>query len=106
MDAQSQRNLIWHEEPVSAETLQKPTLIERPGSVAVKGIEEGAEQVTEDGGPRAAGHQVEGQQGQNHTGVTCRGRQQVTGEQVFQDVSPAEKHGPKALVALPVMIIF
>lgn len=65
-----------------------PTLIERPGSMAVKGIEEGAEQVTEDGGPGAAGHQVEGQQGQNHTGITCRDRQQVTGEQVFQDGSP------------------
>lgn len=46
------------------------TLIERPGSVAIESVEQGAEHVTEDGGPRTAGHQVEGQQGQNNTGVT------------------------------------
>lgn len=50
----------------------KRTLVERPCGVAVEGVEQGAEQVAEDGGPRAAGHQVEGQQGQHNAGVTCR----------------------------------
>lgn len=48
------------------------TLIEGPSSVAVEGVEQSAEQVAEDRRPRAAGHQVERQQGQHHTGVTCR----------------------------------
>lgn len=45
-------------------------LIERPRGVAIEGVEQGAEQVAEDGRPRAAGHQVEGDQGQHHPGVT------------------------------------
>lgn len=48
------------------------TLVQSPGGVAVEGIQQTAEQVTEDGRPRTAGHQVEGEQGQNNTGITCR----------------------------------
>lgn len=56
--------------------------------MTVKGVEETAEQVEEDGGPRAAGHQEERQQGQDHPGVTCRIRGQrytwtVTGTRDF-----------------------
>lgn len=53
------------------------TLIERPGGVAIQRVQQGTEQVTEDGGPRTAGHQVEGQQGQNNAGVTCGNRPQT-----------------------------
>lgn len=57
---------------------QALTLIQSPCGVAIKGIEETAEQVTEDGGPRTAGHQVEGEQGQNNTGIPCRTTRLVT----------------------------
>lgn len=53
------------------------TLVQGSCGVAVKGIEQAAEQVTEDGGPRTAGHQVEGQQGQNNTDITCRNNQLI-----------------------------
>lgn len=50
------------------------TLVQGPSSVTVEGVEQRAEQVAEDGGPRTAGHQVEGQQGQDDAGITCRSR--------------------------------
>ena len=53
------------------ERLQVRTLVERSRSVAIKGIEQSAEQVAEDGRPRTAGHQKEGDQGQHHPGVAC-----------------------------------
>lgn len=45
-------------------------LVERSGSVTVEGVQQSAEHVAEDGRPWTAGHQVEGQQGQNYTAVT------------------------------------
>lgn len=45
-------------------------LIERPCSVAIKSIKQSTEQVAEDGGPRTAGHQVEGNQSQHNAGIT------------------------------------
>lgn len=54
------------------------TLIQSPSSVAIQGIEESAEQVAEDCGPRTAGHQVEGQQGQDDPGIACTSRRMVT----------------------------
>lgn len=51
--------------------LRTPTLVQRPRRVAVEGVQEAAEQVEEDGGPRPDGHQEEGEQRQQHAGVTC-----------------------------------
>lgn len=45
-------------------------LIEGPRGVAVEGVQQGAEQVAEDGGPGAAGHQEEGDERQCDAGVT------------------------------------
>lgn len=50
------------------------TLIKGPCSVAIKSIKQGTEQVAEDRWPWTAGHQVEREQGQHHTGITCRDR--------------------------------
>lgn len=46
------------------------TLVEGPRGVAVEGVQQGAEQVAEDGGPGAAGHQEEGDERQRDAGVT------------------------------------
>lgn len=61
--------------PPTPTPLQVRTLVQRPRGVAVEGVEQRAEQVAEDGGPRTAGHQVEGQQRQDDAGVTCAHRQ-------------------------------
>lgn len=45
-------------------------LVEGSGRVSVQRVQQGAEQVAEDGGPGTAGHQSEGQQGQEDTAVT------------------------------------
>lgn len=52
------------------------TLVESPGCVAIEGVQQPTQQVAEDSRPGAAGHQVEGEQGQGHPAVPCRNKAQ------------------------------
>lgn len=42
--------------------------------MAIKGVQQGTEHVAEGSRPGTAGHQVEGQKGQDNPGITCRQR--------------------------------